>query len=68
MAIYGVTLHLFQFRFGATQPCDLCPLQYLNSIWPGIMRLGFFWVQGPCKSVPVRDIYRLVLDVFARLK
>ena len=25
MAISGVTLHLFQFRSGATQPCDLCP-------------------------------------------
>jgi len=73
MAISGVTLltfmtiHLFQFRFGDTKPYDLCPPEYLVNIWPGVLRLGFFWVEGTCDYVKVRDIYRLEFEVFESL-
>jgi len=74
MAISGVTLltfmtiHLFQFRFGDTQPYQLCAPEYLVNIWPGVKRLGFFWVDEPnCATVPVRDIYRLEFEVFKSL-
>jgi len=73
MAISGVTLltfmtiHLFQFRFGDTKPYDLCPPEYLVNIWPGVLRLGFFWVEGTCEYVKVRDIYRLEFEVFESL-
>ena len=59
--------HSFQFRFRATQPHDLYLPEYLVNIWPGITRLGFFWVEGPCKPVPLLDIYRLKLELFASL-
>ena len=41
--------------------------EYLVNIWPGITRLGFFWVEGPCKPVPLLDIYRLKFEVFASI-
>merc|ERR1712136_502252 len=62
MAISGVTLltfmtiHLFQFRFGDTKPYYLCPPEYLVNIWPGVLRLGFFWVEGTCDYVKVRHL------------
>ena len=62
-----MTIHLFQFRFGATQPYVLCPPEYLVNIWPGITRLEFFWVEGTCKPVPVVGIYRLEFEVFTSL-
>ena len=72
IAIRGVRLafmaiHLFQFRFGATQIHDLYLPEYLANIWPGITCLGFFRVEGPCKHVPVLDIYRLKFELFASL-
>ena len=73
IAILGVmwlafmAIHLFQFRFGATQPHDLYLPGYLVNIWPGITCRGFFWLEGPCKPVPVLDNYRLKFEVFASL-
>jgi hypothetical protein len=60
-----MTIHLFQFRFGATEKFELCPPPYLVNIWPGIMSLSFFWVWNQnCASTEVRDIYKLEFDIF----
>merc|ERR1719265_814972 len=75
LAISGVilltfmTIHLFQFRFGATVPYYIRPPPYLINIW-GIMRLSLFWCDqdlGDCTGVEpvgVRDIYKLEFDIF----
>merc|ERR1719413_153682 len=65
LAISGITLltfmciHLFQFRFGETQPFKLCPPPYLVNLDPLFhLRLNLFWVDDPgCATTEVRDIY-----------
>lgn len=64
MLLTFMTLHLFQFRFGETQPYKLCPPPYLINL-EGVLNLDLFWVH--CKeseAVPVRDIYRLEFEIF----
>merc|ERR1712060_746822 len=64
LAISGITLltfmciHLFQFRFGETQPFKLCPPPYLMNIGTIFhLRLNLFWVDDPgCTTAEVRDI------------
>merc|ERR1712137_1156748 len=41
-----MTMHLFQFRFGATQPYNLCAPKYFIN-FEGILRLALFWVDDP---------------------
>merc|ERR1719213_887388 len=73
LAISGVllltfmTIHLFQFRFGATQDYYLCPPPYLINFW-GILRLQLFWTSDTSVApVPVRDIYKLEFEIFKSL-
>merc|ERR1711879_722646 len=70
LAISGLLLltfmciHLVQFRFGATQPYQLCAPPYFINV-EGILTLSLFWVATPgCPSVAVRDIYRLEFELF----
>merc|ERR1712012_976296 len=75
LAISGITLltfmviHLFQFRFGATQPFELCPPPYLVNLGTLFhLRLNLFWVDTPnCVTAKVRDIYRMEFEVFQSL-
>merc|ERR1712127_662911 len=61
LAITGValltfmTVHLFQFRFGETQPFKLCPPPYLINLLTLLhLRLNLFWVDYPgCAKVDV---------------
>merc|ERR1712113_208855 len=52
LAISGVMLltfmmiHLFQFRFGATEWYKLCPPPYLVNV-QGVLSLDLFWVDTP---------------------
>jgi hypothetical protein len=59
-----MTIHLFQFRFGATQDYYIrVPPWMIN--WYGIFSLNLFWDYD--KSLPlmgVRDIYQLEFDLF----
>merc|ERR1712127_1111177 len=72
LAITGIalltfmTVHLFQFRFGETQPFKLCPPPYLVNLLTLLhLRLNLFWVDTPgCATAEVRDIYRLEFEVF----
>merc|ERR1719426_273712 len=77
LAISGVTLlsfmtiHLFQFRFGVTQPYAICPPPYLvnlhlQSFLDPRHPINLFW-EPDCKfedTVYVRDIYRLEFEIF----
>merc|ERR1711972_1132103 len=70
MAISGIllltfmTIHLFQFRFGATEPWKICPPPYFVNV-QGLLTLNLFWVSTPgCYQVAVRDIYRLEYELF----
>merc|ERR1711972_565809 len=75
LAISGVSLltfmciHLFQYRFGETQPFKLCPPPYLMNIGTIFhLQMTFFYVDTPgCKAVPVRDLYRMEFEVFSSL-
>merc|ERR1712127_430750 len=75
LAISGITLltfvciHLFQFRFGATQSFTLCPPPYLVNIGTIFdLRLNLLWVDEPgCTTAEVRDIYRMEFEVFQSL-
>merc|ERR1711972_773000 len=75
LAISGITLltymtiHLFQFRFGATEMFTLCPPPYLVNLGTLLhLRLNLFWVDTPgCATTQVRDIYRLEFDLFKSL-
>jgi len=75
LAISGITLltfmaiHLFQFRFGETQPFKLCPPPYLINLATLLdLRLNLFWVDTPgCATAEVRDIYRMEFEVFQSL-
>merc|ERR1712117_462936 len=72
LAITGIalltfmTVHLFQFRFGETQPFKLCPPNYYVNLATLLhLRLNLFWVNYPgCATAEVRDIYRLEFEVF----
>merc|ERR1711972_1023223 len=76
LAISGLTLltfmtiHLFQFRFGETQPFTLCPPPYLVNLGTLLhLRLNLFWVDEPgCATAQVRDIYRLEFEIFKNFK
>jgi hypothetical protein len=64
MLLTFMTLHLFQFRFGATLPYNLCPPPYYINV-EGLLGLNLFWVDCPFEeTVPVRDIYRLEFELF----
>jgi predicted heme/steroid binding protein len=75
LAISGITLltfmsiHLYQFRFGETQPFKLCPPPYLMNLGTLFqLRLNLFWVDTPgCTTAEVRDIYRMEFEVFQSL-
>jgi len=75
LAFSGITLltfmmvHLYQFRFGATEPWKLCPPPYLLNLDTLLhLRLNLFWVDTPgCEAVYVRDIYRMEFEVFQSL-
>jgi hypothetical protein len=59
-----MTIHLFQFRFGATEKYLLRPPPMMIS-WYGIPKLNLFWTQDTTVNpVPVRDIYKLEYHVF----
>jgi len=68
LAITGVllliymTIHLFQFRFGATTPYYVRPPPYLVNI--AELPHLFFTTDPSVKEVPVRDIYKLEIDLF----
>merc|ERR1711865_1120575 len=77
LAISGITLlsfmtiHLFQFRFGVTQPYAVCPPPYLvnlhlQTILNPSHPINLFWMPD-CKfedATYVRDIYRLEFEIF----
>jgi len=70
LAITGVllltfmTVHLFQFRFGATEPYLVRPPPYFINFF-GIPKLQLFWVDDmSVDPVPVRDIYKLEFEIF----
>eukprot|EP00446_Apocalathium_sp_SHHI-4_P036799 CAMPEP_0177317086 /NCGR_PEP_ID=MMETSP0368-20130122/13350_1 /TAXON_ID=447022 ORGANISM="Scrippsiella hangoei-like, Strain SHHI-4" /NCGR_SAMPLE_ID=MMETSP0368 /ASSEMBLY_ACC=CAM_ASM_000363 /LENGTH=531 /DNA_ID=CAMNT_0018776419 /DNA_START=23 /DNA_END=1615 /DNA_ORIENTATION=- len=74
LAISGITLlcfmtiHLFQFRFGETQPFPLCPPPYLVNIGTVFhLRLNLFWIDTCTTPVAVRDIYRMEFEVFQNI-
>merc|ERR1719252_431351 len=62
-----MTIHLFQFRFGDTEPYLVRPPPFLIN-FAGIMRLNLFWTWDTTVTpVPVRDIYKLEFDIFSSL-
>ena len=70
LAISGILLltfmciHLFQFRFGATEMFYLCPPPYFINA-EGLFSLSLFWIgDKACTGFEVRDIYRLEFEVF----
>merc|ERR1711920_978607 len=76
LALSGVTLltfmliHLYQFRFGATQTAHLCPPPYLINVATVLqLSLNLFWIDCPKDAVPVpvRDIYRMEFEIFQSL-
>merc|ERR1711972_758891 len=76
LALSGVTLltfmmiHLYQFRFGATQSAYICPPPYLINVMTILdLRLNLFRVECKDKSdaIPVRDICRMEFEVFQSL-
>merc|ERR1711871_1573557 len=61
-----MTIHLFQFRFGATKDYYLRPPPYFI-FFGGITKLQLFWTTDESvEPVPVRDIYRLEFDRFLK--
>lgn len=66
-----MTIHLFQFRFGVTQPYAICPPPYLinlhlQTILDPSHPINLFW-EPDCKfedATYVRDIYRLEFELF----
>merc|ERR1712182_77665 len=75
LAITGIllliymTIHLFQFRFGATQPYGVRPPPFLIN-FEGINPLSdqflhlFYTIDTSVEIVQVRDIYKLEFDLF----
>jgi len=73
LAITGVvlltfmTIHLFQFRFGDTEPYLVRPPPYMIN-FSGILQLQLFWTGDKAiDPVPVRDIYKLEFELFKNL-
>merc|ERR1719453_3014614 len=73
LAFSGVALlsfmiiHLYQFRFGNTEPYLLRPPRYLIN-FEGILTLSLFWTwDTTVQPVPVRDIYRLEFELFKNM-
>merc|ERR1719473_1938777 len=73
LAISGIVLlsymiiHLFQFRFGATQPYKLRPPPYGINFNKQLLHLHlFFTVDESVPLVSVRDIYKLEFDLFSK--
>lgn len=73
LAITGVllltfmTIHLFQFRFGDTEPYLVRPPPYMIN-FSGILQLQLFWTSDTSiDPVPVRDIYKLEFELFKSL-
>jgi len=73
LAITGVllltfmTIHLFQFRFGATEPYLVRPPPYMIN-FNGILALQLFWTSDTTVDpVPVRDIYKLEFEIFKNM-
>jgi len=72
LAISGIILltfmviHLFQFRFGATDDFWLCTPPYLVNLGTLLhLKLNLFWMETPgCQLTSVRDIYKLEFDIF----
>jgi succinate dehydrogenase/fumarate reductase cytochrome b subunit len=61
-----MTIHLFQFRFGATEDYWLRPPPYLV-YFAGILQLQLFWTPNTgVNPVAVRDIYKMEFDRFLR--
>merc|ERR1711904_464696 len=59
-----MTIHLFQFRFGDTQPYMVRPPPYFINFY-GILDLNLFWTwDKSVAAVPVRDIYKLEFEIF----
>merc|ERR1711988_910730 len=60
-------IHLYQFRFGNTEPYLLRPPRYLIN-FEGILTLSLFWTwDTTIQPVPVRDIYRLEFELFKNM-
>merc|ERR1712179_337101 len=58
------TIHLLQFRFGATEKYMVRPPPFLI-YFGGITKLQLFWTDDhEVPAVPVRDIYKLEFDRF----
>merc|ERR1719389_1285211 len=59
-----MTIHLFQFRFGDTEPYMIRPPPYFINFW-GLLQLQLFWTSDTSvQAVPVRDIYKLEFEIF----
>merc|ERR1711920_374038 len=72
MLLTFMMIHLYQFRFGATQTAYLCPPPYLINVATVLqLSLNLFWVEcdlpDPPAKVAVRDIYRMEFEVFESL-
>merc|ERR1719181_2600195 len=64
MLLTYMTIHLFQFRFGDTEPYMLRPPPYFINVY-GILSLNLFWTTDTSIApVPVRDIYKLEFELF----
>merc|ERR1712032_1312177 len=65
MLLTFMTIHLFQFRVGETEPYWIRPPPFLINFW-GIFSLQLFWSDADSEviPVPVRDIYKLEFKVF----
>jgi len=60
-----MTIHLFQFRFGDTEPYMVRPPPYFIN-FEGILQLQLFWTSDTSIApVPVRDIYKLEFELFS---
>merc|ERR1719235_2169629 len=64
MLLTYMTIHLFQFRFGDTEPYMVRPPPYFIN-FAGILSLNLFWTYDTTITpVPVRDIYKLEFEIF----
>merc|ERR1712013_40031 len=62
-----MTIHLFQFRFGATEPYYLRPPPLFINFQPlWLLQLTFFWTDDKkVEPVAVRNIFKLEYDVLS---
>merc|ERR1712032_295966 len=67
MLLTFMTIHLFQFRVGETEPYWIRPPPYLVNI-ASALTLNLFWTSDATVApVAVRNIYKLEFDVFSSL-